>query len=346
MARIGSEFRPSRWLALLTALLAGALPAAAQTVESFYRGKTIELIIGYPPGGANDVYARLAARHLGKHIPGSPTILPKNMPGAGSVVAANHIYNLAARDGATLGLLVPTLPLEEALGSPTAKYKSAGFGWIGRMAPAPNVTFIMARAPVKRIADAFDTVAVLGATGKSATNAVYPAVLNNVLGTKFKIVTGYEGAAAAVLAMERGEIDGHSSTYDTLKTLHQDWIRDGSVNVVVQYMLKRHAELPDVPTSVELARTPEQASILAAVSSASEIGKFLLTTPGTPPERVTALRRAFDAMSRDHELRADADKAHVEIGPLPGEDLQKIVEQVVSLPPDIVAKVRAIYPLN
>ena len=233
--------------------------AAAQPVENFYRGKTVTMVIGYPPAGANDVYARMAARHIGKHIPGNPNVVPRNMPGAGSLIAANHIFNVAPKDGTVLGLLVPTLPLEEALGASAVKFKSAAFHWVGRMARAPNITFIMATAPVKAIADAFDKTAILGATGRSATNAIYPTVLNNVLGTKFKVVTGYEGSAAAMLAMERGEVEGHSATYDTLKTVHPDWLAQKKVNVVVQYSLARHPELKDVPTTVELARNAEQA---------------------------------------------------------------------------------------
>jgi tripartite-type tricarboxylate transporter receptor subunit TctC len=320
--------------------------ASAQSVADFYRGKTISMVIGYPPAGANDAYARLAARHIGKHIPGNPNVVPRNMPGAGSLIAANHIFNVAPKDGTVLGLMVPTLPLEEALGVPQVKFKSAGFYWVGRMAPAPNITFINATAAVKTINDAFENTAILGATGRSATNAIYPTVLNNVLGTKFKLVTGYEGTAAAMLAMERGEVEGHSSTYDALKAVREDWLTQKKVNVVVQYSLTRHPELKDVPTTVELARNPEQAQILRAVSSASEIGKFVLTTPDTPADRVLALRQAFDAMVKDPEFIADAQKLKVELGPLPGTELQKIVAEVAGMAPDVVAKVKAIYPLN
>src|SRR4051794_2850086 len=189
-----------------TAALAAALAssgAPAQSVADFYRGKPVNLVIGYPPAGANDVYARLAARHIGKHIPGTPNVVPRNMPGAGSLLAASHIFNIAPKDGTTLGLLVPTLPIDEKLESAAAKYRAAGFNWVGRMAPAPNVTFIMATSAVKTIDDAFGKVAVLGATGRSATNSIYPTVLNNVLGTKFKVVNGYEGTAAVMIAMER-----------------------------------------------------------------------------------------------------------------------------------------------
>ena len=329
---------------LLISLITLTHPIQAQTVADFYRGRTISLIVGFPSGGANDIYARLAARHIGKHVPGTPNVVTRNMPGAGSLLAASHIFNNAPKDGTTLSLLVPTLPIDEKLESAAAKYKSSGFGWIGRMAPSPNVTFIMNRSDVKTISDAFGKVAVLGATGRSATNSIYPTVLNNVLGTKFRIVNGYEGAAAAMIAMERGEVDGHSSTYDVLKAVHPDWIAKRQVNIVVQYTLRRHPELPDVPTSVELARTDDHRALLAAVSSASEIGKFLLTTPGVPADRVTALRRAFDAMVRDPDFVAEAQKLRIELGALTGEELQKIVQSVQDLPAGLVEKLKTMYP--
>ena len=339
--RVGS----AALLVVWSALTSGA-GAHAQAVEGFYRGKSISMIIGYPPAGANDVYARLAARHLGRHIPGNPTVIPRNMPGAGSLLAANYIFNIAPKDGTTLGLLVPTLPLDEKLESSTAKYRSAEFNWIGRMAPAPNITFVMSTSQVKTIGDAFEKIAVLGATGRSATNSIYPTVLNNVLGTKFKVVNGYEGSAAAMIAMERGEVEGHSATYDTLKSVHPDWITGKRVNIVVQYSLRRHPELLDVPTSVELAHTPEQRAILGAVASAAEIGKFVLTTPGVPAVRVALLRRAFQAMVEDPKFIADAQKLRVELVPLSGEELQTIIEAVQDLKPDLIAKIKSIYPKN
>jgi len=325
-------------------LLVPCTNAQAQPVESFYRGKTINLIIGYPPAGANDVYARLVARHLGRHISGNPAVVPRNLPGAGSLLAASRIFNAEPKDGTTLGLLVPTIPLDEKLENPAAKYRAADFNWIGRMAPAPNITFIMATSAVKTISDAFDNVAVLGATGRSASNSIYPTVLNNVLGTRFRIVNGYEGSAAAMIAMERGEVEGHSSTYDSVKAVHPDWITDKRVNIVVQYSLRRHPELADVPTSVELARTDEQRAILNAVASAAEIGKFILSTPGVPADRVTALRRGFAAMVRDDEFVAEARKLRIELLPLAGEELQQIVRSVQDLSPDLTQKIKAMYP--
>jgi tripartite-type tricarboxylate transporter receptor subunit TctC len=334
--------------ALLCSMLAlmGQGGAQAQSVEAFYRGKSVNLIIGYPPAGANDVYARIVARHLGQYIPGHPSIVARNTPGAGSLIAASRIFNIEPQDGTTLGLLVPTIHLDEKLGNPAAKYQAVGFNWIGRLAPALNITFINSTSAVKTIEDAFTKVAVLGATGKSATNSIYPTVLNNVLGTKFKVVNGYEGSAAAMIAMERGEVEGHSSTYDSLKAVHPDWIAEKKVNIVVQYMLHRHPDLSDVPTSLEVAKTDAQRAILSAISSASEIGKFILTTPGVPADRVAALRRAFDAMVNDPDFIADARQIGLEMLPLPGEELQQIVGRVQELSPELTEKVKAIYSIN
>jgi len=327
------------------ACLAPAM-ADAQSVESFYRGKTVSVIIGYPPAGANDLYARLVARHIGKHIPGHPNAVPRNMPGGGSLLAANHIFTVAPKDGTVLGLIVPTAPLEEKLGAANVKFKAAQFNWIGRMASAINVTVMMATAPVKTIRDAFEKEAILAGTGRSATPTVYPSVLNNVLGMKFKIVIGYEGSAASWLAMQRGEVEGHSTSWDGVKLTRSDWLRDKTVNLIVQYGLKRHPELPDVPTSVELGRTPEEVAILRVVANATEVGKMTLTTPGVPADRVAALRRAFDDTMRDPDYIAEMNAQRLEMTPLSGEEMQKLVEEVGNVPPDILAKVKAIYPLN
>jgi tripartite-type tricarboxylate transporter receptor subunit TctC len=325
-------------------LVAAPLTAPAAVTKSFFQGKTITLIVGYPPAGAPDTFIRLASRYLASHIPGNPSIIVENMPGAGSLRAANYLYNEAPRDGTVLGLLAPTLPLEERLGEPGVEFKSAKYSWIGRMTTALNITFVMNTSSVKAIGDAFNHVAVLGATGKASTNFIYPNVMNNVLGTRFKIVAGYDGTADVMLAMDRGEVDGNSATYDGLVDLHENWVKTKRVNIIVQYALKRDPLLPDVPTMVELARTKEQSQIFRAVSSASDIGKFLVTTPGVPSDRVATLRRAFDAMVKDPEYIADAEKLRIGLNPLRGEELQNIVADVESLPPDVAKKVKVIYP--
>ena len=320
--------------------------ANAQSLESFYRGKTVNVIIGYPPAGANDFYARAVARHIGKHVPGNPTVVPRNMPGGGSLVAANHIFNVAPKDGTTLGLIVPTAPIEERLGATNVRFKAAEFNWIGRLAATPNVTFMNASAPVKTIQDAMEKEAILGATGRSSTVAIHPTSLNVLLGTKFKLVMGYAGSAEAMLAMERGEVQGHSTTWEGVKSRAEKQLADKTINLLVQYGLKRHPELPDVPTSVELARTPEQVEALRVFANASDVGRFILSTPDTPADRIRALRRAFDAMVKDPEFIADLKAMKLDLGPLAGEELQQLVAEVANVPPATIERIKPIYPLN
>lgn len=337
-----------RLLRVVMALAATLAPmaAAAQPVADFYRGKTVSLILGYPGGGSNGIYARAVARHLGKHIPGNPTVIFKAMPGAGSLLAANHLFNIAPKDGTTLGFIAATLPLEELLGRSGVRFKSAEFSWIGRIAPAANITFVRPASPVKTMQDVYKHEVLLGAAGRSSTVAIYPSVLSNVVGAKFKLVMGYSGSPDAILAMERGEVDGHSTSVETVRALHPTWLSDKQITILVQYALTRHPELPDVPMSWELGRNPEEQQILKLVANATEIGKVVMTPPAIPVERVQALRRAFDLTMKDPEFVAELRANRVELGPMAGEDLQKFVADLAAVPPVIVDKVRAIYPLN
>ncbi len=329
------------------ALLVGAtLPAMAQGVGTFYTGKTIELIVGYPPGGSNDVYGRAVARHIGRHIPGNPQVVFRNMPGAGSILAANHIYNVAPKDGTVLGLLAATNVLDERLGAPGVKFETAKFSWIGRVSSAVNVTAMWNTSKIKTIDDAFTTEAALGATGTGSTVYIYPNVLNRVLGAKFKLVMGYGGSNEAMLAMERGEVEGHSTSWEAYKSAHPDWIKDKKINVVVQYGLTRHPDLPDVPTCVEIAKTDEQKQILRAIVNATEIGKAILASPGIPAERVEALRKAFMDMTQDGEFVSELEKMRVELTPLNGAKLQELVQEVGNLTPDLVQKIKVVYGVN
>jgi len=328
----------------LTDLL--TVSARADNIEDFYRGKTINFIIGYPTGGANDAFVRLAAQHIGKHIPGKPNVLTRHMPGGGSLIAANHLFNVAPKDGTVLSLLAATIPLEQLLGVPNTNFRAAQFNWIGRMAPGTNVTFVMSNSSVKSLSDAFDRPAVLSATGQSATSAIYPDVLNKVVGTKFKLVIGYKGTADAMLAMEQGEVAGHTTSWDGLRSLHGDWVTTGKVNLLVQYGLTRHPDLPDVPTSVELGRNSEERQVLRVVASAVEIGKMILTTPGVPAERIQALRHAFTAMTLDPEYISNMKKQSLELNPLSGEALQQLVEELEATPETTVSKVKAVYPTH
>jgi tripartite-type tricarboxylate transporter receptor subunit TctC len=336
-------------LAIICAVAsASLLPSAAraQSVEDFYRGKTVNMILGYPGGGSNDLYARTVSRHIGKHIPGNPSSIMRNMPGGGSLVAANHLFNVAPRDGTALGLIAPTIPLEERLGAPNVKFKSTEFSWIGRVAPGVNMAFVMSTSPVKTIQDTFTREVILGASGRSSTVAIYPAVLANVIGVKFKMVMGYAGSTTAMLAMERGEVEGHSTSLEIVRAVHPDWLADKKITILVQFALKRHPELADVPMSWELGRNPEEQQILKIVANATEVGKMIMAPPEIPADRLYALRRAFDATTKNPEFIADLKAARIELNPMPGEELQKLVEEVGNVAPDILDKVKAIYPLN
>ena len=339
-------FRRTRSIAVLSAALAGlAIPASAQTHEQFYAGKTIDFVIGYPPGGNNDTLGRVVARHLGKHIPGNPTLVPKNQPGAGSFLAVNTVFNVSPKDGTVIGIGAPTIALDEKLGTQGVRFKTAELNWIGRLDSLVNIVFMWKTSPVKTFADAQKIQATLSGTGVGSTVSIYPTVMNNVLGTKFKLIMGYKGSSDAMLAVERGEVEGHSTSWTALKVAHPDWLRDGSVTILAQFALKRHADLPDISTAVDLARNDEERAILRAVMNATEVGTAFFTTPGVPADRLTTLRRAFDATLADPELLADAQKINVGVSPMAGEELQTLVAEVSKLPPALLEKVRAAYTM-
>jgi tripartite-type tricarboxylate transporter receptor subunit TctC len=333
--------------AISAAVIAGAASEApAQTPEQFYKGKSLDFVIGYPPGGSNDTFGRLVARHLGKYIPGKPNIIPKNTPGAGSFLAVNQIFNVAPKDGSVIGIGAPTLALDEKLGTQGVRFKTAEMSWIGRVDSLINVVFMWKTSPVKTFADATKIGSTLSGTGAGSTVSIYPTVMNNVFGTKFKLVMGYKGSNEAMLAVERGEVEGHSTSWTALKVAHPDWIRDGSVSVLVQFALNRHPELPDIPTAVDLARNDEERAILRAIMNAAEVGTAFFTTPGVPADRLAALRRAFDAAMTDPELLSEAQKMRVAVSPMTGEDLQKLVAEVSNLSPELLEKVRAAYTMT
>ena len=336
-------FRTSIAAASVAAAIGLGSPASAQTPEQFYKGKTIDFVIGYPPGGSNDVYGRLIAHYMIKHIPGNPNVVPKNQPGAGSFLAVNQIANVAPKDGTVIGIGAPTIALDEKLGSPGVRFKTAELNWIGRVNSLINMVFTRKDAKVQSYEDALKYEVKLAGTGAGSTVSIYPTVMNHVFGTKFKLVMGYRGSNEAMLAVERGEVDGHSTSWTALKVAHPDWIRDKKVTVFVQFAVKPHPEMPDVPTVVSLARNDEERQVLTAIVSAAEVGTAFFTTPGAPADRVEALRRAFDATMKDPEFLADAEKTKLTVGAMTGEELQKLVGHVSNLSPALLAKVRAAY---
>jgi tripartite-type tricarboxylate transporter receptor subunit TctC len=335
-----------RLTAVALVLLLSPSAAGAQSVADFYRGKSVNLILGYPGGGSNGIYARAVARHIGKHIPGNPHVVFRSMPGAGSLVAANHLFHVAPKDGTAIGFISATIPLEELLGVGGVKFKTTQFNWIGRIAPGVNMTFVKDTSPIKTIQDVYKREVILGASGRSSTVYVYPAVLSNVIGVKFKMVLGYASSPEAMLAMERGEVEGHSTSLEVVRALHPTWLSEKRITILVEYALKRHSELPNVPTSWELGLNPDEQQILKIVANATEVGKMIMAPPGMPGDRVQALRRAFDSTMRDSEFIAELKSNRIELNPMAGEDLQTLVAELGATPPAIVNRIKAVYPLN
>ncbi len=326
----------------LGAGLMSAPVAQAQSLADFYRETAINLIIGFPVGGGYDIYGRLVARHMGKHIPGNPKMVPQNMIGAGGMKAANFMYSVAPKDGATLGIIPDTSPSEELLGTNGVAYVSKNFNWIGRISASTNVQVLWATSGVKNIADAQAKESVQGGSGPMAPAVIYPKLLNALGGTKFKMVTGYGGAAESCLAMEKGEIDGCLLAWSTVKAAKRDWLDQKKASIVVQWGSTRHAELPDIPTMVELGKTAEDKAILELYASATEIGKSIVAPPGVATDRITALRRGFDAMLQDKDYLDEVKKLSLDFEPLSGEKLQAYVEQLSKTPASVLAKAKQV----
>jgi tripartite-type tricarboxylate transporter receptor subunit TctC len=337
------KLRKGPALGLCIFILTASQPAQAQSVEQFFKGKTIDAIVGFAPGGGNDLYVRAVAGHIGRHIPGNPTVVARNMPGAGTMLATNYVANVARHDGTTLALGASTLPLDEKFGSDGVRFRTAELNWIGRVTPRVDIVMMWKASPVKTIQDAMKVRSVLAGTTVGSPVVMYPNLLNNVVGTKFKIVRGYTGSREAMLALEKGEAEGHSTSREALAGAHPTWLADKSVNIIVQFSLTRAPDLPDVPAAVELGRTPDETQILRTVMNTTEIGLSLFTTPGVPADRLAALRRAFDATMQDNEFLTELKKLGGIAEPLTGEKLQKLVGEVADLSPALTQRTKAAY---
>jgi tripartite-type tricarboxylate transporter receptor subunit TctC len=336
-----------RMIAALVALLTvTATSASADDVADFYRGKTVRLIIGYGTGGGYDTYSKMLARFLGEHIPGKPTVIAQNMPGAGSRNAGNWLYNVGPKDGTALAVLSQATPADQALGQPGIKFDVRKFNWIGNMVVVNNIMIVWSETGVRTIDDAKKRPLAIGATGASSPSVIYPTVANNLLGTKFKIVSGYPGGGDINLALERREVDGRGSdSWASLKANSPAWIKDKKVTILFQVGPRREADLPDPPLLTELAQNDEQRQILEVVSGDAAVGRPILTAPDVPADRVQALRKAFDDTMRDPKFREAAKKANMYFNPLGGVELQKIVNRIASPSPEVIEKVKqAIRP--
>jgi tripartite-type tricarboxylate transporter receptor subunit TctC len=319
---------------------ASVTPVFAQSAEQFYRGKTVNVYIGFAPGGSYDYFGRLLARHYGQHLPGHPNVVAQSMPGAGSFKAANYIYAVAPKDGTAMGIATQTIALEEALGTPGVMYKSAEFNWIGRGTAIVEVTLTWHTSKAKTIEDAKMYETPVAGTGSGSPSEGYPKLINAIAGTKFKVITGYPGSTDGMLAAEKGEVDGALTSWNTLRISKQDWLRDKKINLLVQYTLERESDLADVPTIVELGKTPVDKQVLAFYASGAAVGRSFMAPPGMTADRVKMMRTAFDDMLKDPEFLAEIDKSKAEFKPLSGDKLQELIASSANAPKEVIDKTR------
>ncbi len=335
MARLDS------WTMLGTGLLAVSLagtPARAQSVADFYRGKTVNVLIGVGVGGEYDLQARLVARHIGKHIPGNPNVVPQNMTGAGGIKMANYLFTQAPRDGTYIGMLGNNFAATQAVGGQGVQFDVVKFRWLGTIAPVVETMAVWQTTGVKTIDDARKREIVAGASGKGAITFIYPSMMNEFLGTKFKIVTGYAGGNEINLAMERGEVEARNNTWSSWKATKAAWLADKKIAVIAQAG-PRAPDL-DVPSVEELTRTPDDRKLIELVVSGTRLGRPMATTPDVPEERLAALRAAYRATMADPAFRAEAANLNFEVAPVYGEEMQTIVGEVMSTPKELAARAK------
>jgi len=302
-------------MVLYASLAASA--AVAQTVADFYRGKSIELDINVSVGGGYDLYARMVARYIGKHIPGNPTILPKNMEGGGGMRLANWLYNVAPKDGTAIGALTRATAFEPLLGNKNTQYDGTKFNYIGSANDEVSVCVAWYTSGIKTFEDAQQMPLVVGSAGVADDTYQYPALLNHLFGAKFKLILGYPGGNEINLAMERGEVQGRCSIpWSTVKATRRSWIDENKVSLLMQYSLGKHADLPNVPLVMDLAETDEQRTILKLIFGRQVMGRPFAAPPGVREDRVDALRDAFMETMADKEFLAEAEKAKLEIRPV------------------------------
>jgi len=334
---------PAVLAALALSLAALVVGAAEPARAADFSGKTITVVSSFAPGGGYDAYGRLFAAHLSAHLPGRPAVIVKNMPGAGGLLGANYLFNVAPRDGTTIGVVPQTVVIAQVLGGATVKFDAQKFNWIGRINSNVEVEQTWYTSGIKTIADAKAAPVVVAGTGPDSSSVVFPHLLNDTIGTKFKVVSGYSGVSMAALAMERGEVQGMVRPWSVTKTMRPEWLRDGKINLIVQYAGKRHPELKNVPAVVELAANESQHKIFALYASGSDIGRSIVAPAGLPADAVQALRLAFDETMKDPAFLADLKASALDFDPLDGRELQSVVQRAAEVPPDILDAARKYY---
>lgn len=338
-----SDYRPVRsvgGIALgLAALGFSSAPSLGQDVAGFYKGKQMTVIVGSSPGGGYDAQGRLMARHLGRHIPGNPAFVVQNMPGAGSLQATNHLYNLAAKDGTVIGLVQRGMLTAKLTSPKGVRFEVEKFNWIGNLASETAVTVVWHDSPIKTAQDLFSKETIVGGTGPTIDTETTPRLYNALIGTKFKIVSGYPGTSEVLLAMERGEVMGLADwSWSNVKTRKPEYLAEKKILVLMQGALAKEPDLPNVPLALDFVKNEDDRKVMELFLAQKAVARPVVAPPGIPAERVAALRSAFMAMAKDPEFRADAKKTKLEIDPSSGESVDAVVKRIISTPPALATK--------
>jgi tripartite-type tricarboxylate transporter receptor subunit TctC len=333
----------SRRLGAAALLSVVVLPhvAHADAIEDFYKGKMITLIISTGEGDGQDKMARLVARHWTNHIPGKPTIVAKNMPGAGNLRATNFLYGQAPKDGTTIGAIIPAFTLQQMLGGTGVNYDSAKFNWIGSSNTSNPTIHVWHTAGIASIEDAKKREVLMGGTGAGSNSVLYPTILNNIIGTKFKVIMGYRASGEVNLAMERGEVQGRAGeTFNTLMANEPDWVRDKKINILVQIGREKEKGFENIPLATDFAKDAGSRDVLKVFGDVIALGRPYLAPPDVPKDRIAALRQSFDAAVKDPALLADAERAHLDISPTDGQTLQQVVAGMIHTNAEVLARVK------
>jgi len=320
-----------------------SVPAVAASADeaSFFKDRQLRLVVGSAAGSGYDINSRLFARHFTNHLPGSPTIVVQNQPGAGSVIMANQLYSGAPRDGSVIGAAINGMPTAALFTPAVAKFDPRRFNWLGSTNRDTQITYVWHTSPVKSLADLRTTEVVVGATSAGTTQFDYPIVAGKLLGLKYKVIAGYKGTTDVHLAMERGEVQGiGSNAWLSLKALKPDWLAEKKIIPIVHFNFERHPELKDVPTIFDAAKTESDRQAMALMVGRLEYGRPFFLPPGVPAARVTFMRRAFDATVKDPAYLAEAAKAKIDVDPLTGEKVSGLIAKAMATPEDVVARIR------
>jgi tripartite-type tricarboxylate transporter receptor subunit TctC len=322
------------------ALAISATSAKADAVTDFYRGKTIGIYIGFPPGGGYDIYARIVAPHLARHIPGNPTVVVHNMAGGVGVRAASYITNATAQDGTSLGMFLDGLSMSKMLGAP-GDFDPVKFAWIGRIVSTATFALVWHTAPAQSVEEARKTEITMSATSASSSSSYVPLALNDLIGTRIKVIRGYRGAAPMALALEQGEVHAHGGiAYEAIQSSKQNWLTGKKVRFLYYLGARRHKAVPEAPGLLDLAVDEKSRRILGLFAGAVDIGRAFVAEPGAPPDRVAALRTAFMKMTEDPLFVSDMRKRNLNMEPVAGAELQKIIAAAASTPADLVAQAK------